>query len=45
MDANSTVWTLNLMSFCGNSPKSLQNGEKFVKKGVKKSKNSPFFVR
>jgi hypothetical protein len=51
MDANSTIWTptgqygrQQLMSFRENSPKSFQKGEKFVKKNVKKSKNSPFLV-
>jgi hypothetical protein len=50
-DANGTIWTptapygrQQLISFRGNSPKSRQNGEKFVKKDVKKSKNSLFFV-
>jgi hypothetical protein len=31
-----------LMSFSGNSLKSGQNGEKLIKKDVKKSKNCPF---
>jgi hypothetical protein len=34
-----------LMSFHRNSPKIHQSGEKFVKKDVKKSKNSLFFVQ
>jgi hypothetical protein len=32
------------MSFRGNLPKSHQNGEKFVMKDEKRSKNFPFFV-
>jgi hypothetical protein len=50
MDANSTLWTSTaqyvhqqLISFRGNSPKSRKSGEKFVKKDVKKNKNSIFF--
>ena len=51
MDDKSTMWTptaqygrQQLMIFRGNSPKSGQNGEKFAKKDVKESKNSPFLV-
>jgi hypothetical protein len=51
MDDNSTMWTptaqygrQQLMIFRGNSPKRRQNGEKFAKKDVKESKNSPFLV-
>jgi hypothetical protein len=50
MDANSTIWTLTahygrqqLISFCGNSPKSRQNGENFVKKDKKRVK-IPYFL-
>jgi hypothetical protein len=45
MDANSTIWTptaqyglQQLMIFRGNSPKSRQNGEKFVRKDIKRGK-------
>jgi hypothetical protein len=44
MDDNSTIWTptahghQQLISFCGNLPKSCQNGEKFLKKDVKRVK-------
>jgi hypothetical protein len=51
MDDNSTIWTptaqygrQQLLIFCGNSPKSRQNGEKFAKKDVTESINSPFLV-
>jgi hypothetical protein len=51
MDANSTIWMptaqygrQQLISFRENLPKSRQNGEKFVKKDVKRVKNSSFFV-
>jgi hypothetical protein len=43
-DANSTIWTSTThLRFHGNSPKSRQIGEKFVKKDEKRSKNSQFF--
>jgi hypothetical protein len=52
MDANSTIWTptaqygrQQLVSYRGNLTKSRQNGEKFMKKDVKKSKKCPFLVR
>jgi hypothetical protein len=51
MDDKSTMWTptaqygrQQLMIFRGNSPKICQNCEKFAKKDVKESKNSPFLV-
>jgi hypothetical protein len=51
VDANSTMWTptaqyerQQLMIFRGTSPKSCQNCQKFAKKDLKESKNSPFLV-
>jgi hypothetical protein len=44
-DRQHSMDTKQLMSFRGNSLKSPQNDEKFMKKDVKKIKNSPFFVR
>jgi hypothetical protein len=38
-------YELQQLSFHGNSPKILQNGQKFVKKDVKNNKKSPFFVQ
>jgi hypothetical protein len=44
-DIKGTIWMPTTHVFRENLPKSIQNGEKFVKKDTKNNKNFPFYVR